>query len=28
MAIAAVFTPPSMDAAKYDEIIERLDEAG
>jgi len=28
MAIAIVFTPPSMDAAKYDEIIRRLNEAG
>jgi hypothetical protein len=28
MAIAVVFTPKSMSAAQYDEIIKRLKEAG
>jgi len=28
MAITVLFTPPSMTAAQYDEIIKRLEQAG
>ncbi len=28
MAITLIFTPPSMDARQYDEIIKRLENAG
>ena len=28
MAITMIFTPPSMDARQYDEVIQRLENAG